>query len=85
MSNHYLSVEEIASLTSLSKQFFYSEIYKSRVFGTGIPYKKFGPRVVRFNPEEVLAWLETRKQDFRTLREAVELSKNGKSTEVVGD
>jgi len=75
MTQKFFSVEEISSLTGLSRQFFYSEIYKSKVFGFGIPFKKFGPRVVKFEADEVIKWLETRHQDFRSLQEAVKLSK----------
>jgi len=78
MVNKYLSADEIAAVTGLSKQFFYSEIYKSKIFGTGIPYHKFGPRVVKFDPGEVIPWLETRHQEFRSLSEAVRLSKESK-------
>ncbi|HOX76909.1 MAG TPA: hypothetical protein PLW31_02625 [Bacteroidales bacterium] len=78
MSNNFVTAEEISSLTGLSVQFYYSEIYKAKVFGTGIPYHKFGPRTVRFDPNEVVQWLENRKNDFRSLKEAVELSKSSK-------
>jgi predicted DNA-binding transcriptional regulator AlpA len=78
MTHKFLSAEEIASLTGLSVQFFYGEIYKAKAFGNGIPYHKFGPRVVRFDPDEVIPWLETRHQEFRSLKDAVRLSKEGK-------
>jgi predicted DNA-binding transcriptional regulator AlpA len=72
MSKQFLSTEDIASLTGLSVQFFYTEIYKRKSLGTGIPYHRFGPHSVRFDPEEVISWLETRTLDFRSLKEAVE-------------
>lgn len=80
MTKYFLSVEEIAVLTGFSKQFYYGEIYKCKVFGSGIPFKKFGPRAVKFDADEVIQWLETRSQDFRPLSEAVKLSKAGKIT-----
>lgn len=72
MKINYLTVEEIAILTGLSRQFFYGEVYKAKVFGYGIPYFKFGPRIIRFDAEAVSNWLETRHQDFRSLKDAVE-------------
>ncbi|MFA4828176.1 MAG: hypothetical protein WC594_03085 [Thermodesulfovibrionales bacterium] len=75
MEKKFMSISEIAALTGFSKQFFYGEIYKSRIFGSGIPTHRFGPKTIRLIPEEVICWLETRHQDFRTLKEAVELNK----------
>ncbi len=80
MTKHFLSVEEVSILTGFSKQFFYSEVYKSKIFGQGIPFHKFGPRTIRFVPEEVYQWLEDRSQNFRSLKEAVELSKATKTS-----
>lgn len=74
----YVSVAEISVLTGFSIQFFYGEIYKARVFGSGIPFHKFGPRTIRFDPDEVFEWLRTRDKTFRSLNEAVEISKSTK-------
>jgi predicted DNA-binding transcriptional regulator AlpA len=79
MAQKFLSAEEISSFTGLSVQFYYSEIYKAKIFGNGIPYHKFGPRAVRFDPNEVIPWLETRHHEFHSLKEAVRLSKEGKT------
>jgi len=73
MTKRYLSVQEISILTGFSRQFFYGEIYKAKVFGSGIPFHKLGPRVVRFNPEEVMTWLENRDHDYKSLKDAVDM------------
>jgi len=51
-----LNIEEIASLTGLSKNTIYN--LKAR---NEIPCFKFGPRLLRFKRDEILSWMENRQ------------------------
>jgi predicted DNA-binding transcriptional regulator AlpA len=75
MNKKFLKVSEISEITGLSESFFYIESYKQHALGEGLPVHRFGPRAIRFDPEEVLALLEMRKNTFRPLKDAVAINK----------
>ena len=75
MENKLLTIADVMSLTGLSRATIYMEVYKSKILGEGLPYKKFGPRLLRFDRDELLRWMDTRSQTYRSVNEAVELKR----------
>lgn len=65
MEKRYLSVKEVCELTGLSKSTIYCEIYKRC-----IPYFKLGPRIVRFDREEIEEWIKNRP--FKPMKTAIQ-------------
>lgn len=60
----YLTIQEVCEITNLSRQTIYTEVYKQ-----SIPFKKFGPRLLRFDRELIEAWMDNRT--FKPLPQAV--------------
>ncbi len=75
MQKKYIKMETAISLTGLSRASIYTEIYKAKILGEGIPFYKFGPRQLRFCEDELLEWMESRDQTYRPVKEAVESNK----------
>jgi excisionase family DNA binding protein len=65
MSKQYLTVKEVCEITNLSKQTIYTEVYKR-----SIPFVKFGPRLLRFDREQIENWMENRV--YKPLSQAVQ-------------
>jgi len=76
MNKQFLNVNEVCQLTGLSKQTIYTEVYKR-----SIPFIKFGPRLLRFNREEIEAWIENRT--YKPLDQAVRERKEQRAAKVV--
>jgi excisionase family DNA binding protein len=66
MENQFLSVPEVCELTGLARQTIYCEVYKKT-----IPFQKFGPRLLRFDREEILHWMTHRNETFRPMKEVL--------------
>jgi predicted DNA-binding transcriptional regulator AlpA len=83
MQKKYIMMETAISLTGLSRATIYTEIYKAKILGKGIPFHKFGPRQLRFCEDELLDWMESRYQTYRSVKEAVEINKRKAAIDAV--
>jgi len=71
MENKFLDVRGVCELTGLAKQTIYAEIYKAKILGEGIPFIKFGPRLLRFDRDLILQWRDNRIETFRPMKQAL--------------
>jgi len=66
MEKNILTVKEVCELTGLARQTIYGLIYKRE-----IPHFKFGPRLLRFRKDEILSWMESRHNSFRSMNDVI--------------
>lgn len=63
-----VSVKGFCQITGLSRHSVYALKYKGELDTIA---HRFGPRLLRFYPSEVLAWMKTRQQSFRPMKDVL--------------